>query len=71
MGESINDYLSRIGSRGGKRRWMGVGKKARQEFAKANSRTYWDNLSPEQRSAEMKRRAQVRKRNRARKSKSS
>ena len=70
MTESINDYLSRIGSRGGKRRWMGVGKKARQEFAKANSRAYWDNLTPEERSAEMKRRAKVRNQNRARKSKS-
>jgi DNA-binding LytR/AlgR family response regulator len=33
--------------------WVSARKPAK-EFAKANSRTYWDNLSPEQRSAEMR-----------------
>jgi hypothetical protein len=43
----------------------------RREVPGTPRRAYWDNLTPEQRSAEMKRRARVRNQNRARKSKSS
>jgi hypothetical protein len=42
----------------------------RQEISSMGGRSSWANLTPEQRSVEMKRRAKVRKRNRARKSKS-
>lgn len=49
----------------GRKRWQGVGVKQRKELMKAASRKYWDALTPEQRSAEMKRRAAKRKRPKA------
>jgi hypothetical protein len=54
----------------GRRRWRGVNKKARAKLTSEAVSTFWAKLSPEQRSAEMKRRARVRNQNRARKSKS-
>jgi hypothetical protein len=57
-------------SEAGRRRWKGTTKKERTEQAKKAVRIFWDKLSPEQRSAEMKRRAKVRKRNKAGKAKS-
>jgi hypothetical protein len=53
----------------GRRRWRGVGKEARTKLAGAAAGSYWAKLTPEERSVEMKRRAKVRKRNRARKKK--
>jgi hypothetical protein len=52
-------------SEAGRKRWKGTTKKERTEQAKQASRTFWDSLTPEQRSAEMKRRAKVRNRNKA------
>jgi len=49
----------------GRRRWRGIGKKARTKFAVAAVGSYWAKLTPEERSVEMKRRAKVRERNRA------
>jgi hypothetical protein len=49
----------------GRMRWRGVGKKARAKLARKAGLSYWAKLTPEQRTAEMKRRARVRKRNRA------
>jgi hypothetical protein len=50
-------------SEAGRRRWKGTTKKERTEQAKGAARIFWDSLTPEERSAEMKRRAKVRKRN--------
>jgi hypothetical protein len=47
----------------GRKRWKGVGVRRRKELMKTASRKYWDRLTPEQRSVEMKRRAAKRKRN--------
>jgi hypothetical protein len=44
----------------GKKRWKKVAKKARAKLMQEASRKYWDSLSPEERSKEMKRRAKVR-----------
>jgi len=49
----------------GRRRWRGIGKKARAKLAGAAAGSYWAKLTPEQRSVEMKRRAQIRTRNKA------
>jgi hypothetical protein len=54
----------------GRRRWKGTTRKQRKELASKAVGSFWAKLSPEQRSAEMKRRAQVRERNRAKKAKS-
>ena len=51
----------RAGRIGGKRRAAKMTAKQRSEGAGLASRAYWDALSPEQRSAEMKRRAAKRK----------
>jgi len=54
----------------GRKRWKGVSKSERRKIGSAAGKASWANLTPEERSVEMKRRAKVRKRNRARKSKS-
>jgi hypothetical protein len=46
----------------GKARWKHVSAKDRKELMRSASRAFWDALSPEQRSALMKRRAKKRKR---------
>ncbi len=43
-------------------RWAGKTQAEKQATASHASRAYWDSLTPEQRSAEMKRRAKKRKR---------
>ena len=63
MAESIKEYLRKIGSKGGKRRWVGTTPKERKLAASQAGQAAWAKLTPEQRSAEMKRRAKVRKRN--------
>ncbi len=50
----------------GRKRWLKVGKKERAKLMAAASRKFWDSLTPEQRSAEMRRRAKVRARRRKR-----
>ncbi len=50
-----------------RRRWDKATTFEKQEAASRASRAYWEKLTPEARSAEMKRRAEVRKRNRKRK----
>jgi hypothetical protein len=54
-------FFQEQGSLGGKKTW--AGKTAAQKKATAShaSHAYWDSLTPEQRSAEMKRRAKKRK----------
>lgn len=59
---SLREHLRRARER----RWKGKTKKDKQAAASLMSRAYWDSLSPAQRSAEMKRRAAVRARNKAR-----
>jgi hypothetical protein len=59
MGITVNEA--------GRRRWRGVGKEARTKLAGAAASSYWAKLTREERSAEMKRRAKVRERNRRRK----
>jgi hypothetical protein len=54
----------------GRKRWKGTTKKERTEQAQGAARIFWDSLTPEERSAEMKQRAAKRKRNKARKTKS-
>jgi hypothetical protein len=62
MGITVNEA--------GRRRWRGVGKEARAKLAGKAAGSYWSKLTSEERSAEMKRRAKVRERTRARKLKS-
>ena len=49
----------------GRRRWKGTTKKERKELASKAVGSFWAKLSPEERSAEMKRRAAKRKRTKA------
>jgi len=44
----------------GRKRWEKLTKEQRQEVAAAGGKAYWANMTAEERSAEMKRRAQVR-----------
>jgi hypothetical protein len=55
----------------GRERWKGVKKQERSEILSAAGKASWINMTPEERSAEMKRRMKVRKRNQARKKKRS
>jgi hypothetical protein len=55
---------------GGRKRWKGVSKSERKKLASAAGAASWAKLTSKERSAEMKRRAAVRKWNQARKSKS-
>jgi electron transfer flavoprotein alpha/beta subunit len=48
-------------------RWKGKSKADKTAAAKKAASAYWDQLSPEQRSIEMKRRAEVRAKNRKKK----
>jgi hypothetical protein len=52
----------------GRKRWRGVGKEEHRAIASKGGKTSWANMTPEERSAENKRRAQVRAQNRAKKS---
>jgi len=45
-----------------KKRWANASEEQKKSAASYASRAYWDSMSPEQRSAEMKRRAKKRKR---------
>jgi hypothetical protein len=47
-----------------RKRWAKTSKKDRAKTAKRASRAYWDAMTPEERSAEMKRRAAKRAHNR-------
>lgn len=44
----------------GRKRWEGVSAKRRKELMKTASCAYWNSLTPEERSMEMRRRAKVR-----------
>jgi hypothetical protein len=48
----------------GRARWKGVKKKDRSKILSAAGKASWANMTPEERSAEMKRRAKVRKQKR-------
>jgi hypothetical protein len=48
----------------GAERWKGTTKKQKQEFASKGGKSAWSGMSLEERSAEMKRRAKVRAKNR-------
>jgi hypothetical protein len=45
----------------GRRRWRGMTKKERSEHARKAVAAFWAKLTPEERSAEMRRRAEKRK----------
>jgi hypothetical protein len=49
----------------GRQRWKGVEKKERSRILSAAGKASWANLTPEERSVEMKRRARTRTRNKA------
>jgi hypothetical protein len=49
----------------GRKRWKGVSKSERRKIGSAGGKASWADLTPEERSVEMKRRAKVRERNRA------
>jgi hypothetical protein len=49
----------------GRKRWKGVQKKERSRILSAAGKASWADLTPEERSVEMKRRARIRKRNKA------
>jgi hypothetical protein len=55
--------------RAARKRWAKASEEEKKAAVAHASRAYWDNLTPEERSAEMKRRAAKRKRNKARKAK--
>jgi hypothetical protein len=55
---TLNEHLRRIG----RKRWKGKSQAQKSATAQHASRAYWDSLSKEERSAEMKRRAKKRKR---------
>lgn len=46
-------------------RWANATEKQKHDFASAGGHAYWDSMTKAERSAEMKRRAEVRKKNRA------
>jgi hypothetical protein len=48
------------GAKGARERWKGKTKAEKSATAAHASRAYWDSMSPEERSAEMKRRAKKR-----------
>jgi hypothetical protein len=54
----LNTHLERAR----RKRWAKATKAEKQAAVSHASRAYWDSLTPEQRSAEMKRRAKKRKR---------
>jgi hypothetical protein len=62
---TLSEHLRRLREK----RWRGATKEERRDAASHAGRAYWANLTRKQRSVEMKRRAAVRKRNRARKKK--
>jgi hypothetical protein len=70
LGARYGEERSRLMSRAAKIGIAKLSKKRRSEIARNAALAHWGVLTSEQRSAEMKRRAGVRKRNRARKSKS-
>lgn len=60
MPEELRQYLAERT----REQWRRVSKKKRSELASHAAKGYWDSLTPEQRQAEMKRRAAVRKKKR-------
>ncbi len=63
---TLSEHLRRMREK----RWRNATKEERQKAASLAGRAAWANLTPEERSVEMKRRAKVRNQNRARKAKS-
>lgn len=55
------EFFRALGRKGAKTRWAGKSEDERKATAQVASRAYWDSMTPEQRSAEMKRRAAKRK----------
>jgi hypothetical protein len=60
---TLSEHLRRMREK----RWRNATKEERQEAASVAGRAAWANLTPEERSVEMKRRAKVRERKRRRK----
>jgi hypothetical protein len=58
MPQELRDYLAETR----RKAWKRVPKEKRQAHASKAVQSYWDRMSPEERSAEMKRRAAKRKR---------
>ena len=68
MGEiTLSEHLRRMREK----RWRNATKEERQKATSLAGRAAWANLTPEERSVVMKRRAQVRERKRAAKAKAS
>lgn len=60
MPQELRDYFAEAR----RKAWKGVPKKQRKAQASKAARSYWDAMSPEEKSAEMKRRAAKREANR-------
>ncbi len=60
--EAVRDYFSRMG----RKAWEGKSAKAKKARTSHAASSRWASMTAEERSAEMKRRAAVRKRNKAR-----
>lgn len=59
--KSRQEFFTALGKRGAVIRWAGKTAEDKSATAQHASRAYWDSLSPEERSAEMKKRAAKRK----------
>lgn len=57
--EAVRDYFREVG----RKAWNGVSAKEKKARASHAARARWQTMTPEERSAEMKRRAAIRKRN--------
>jgi len=60
MPQELRDFFSKAG----RKAWQGVSKKKRKAHASKAVQSYWDRMSPAEKSAEMKRRAAKREANR-------
>jgi hypothetical protein len=61
LDKKAREFFRQQGKLGGKKRATGMTPEQRSKTASEASRAYWDSMSPEERSAEMKRRAAKRK----------
>jgi hypothetical protein len=61
LDDSAREYFRQQGAKGAKKRWKSKTAEEKSAIASNASHAYWDSMSPEERSAEMKRRAAKRK----------
>ena len=61
MGATLQSMATMTVKGAGRKRWEGVGEEERKRLTAQASHAFWDHLSAEERSAEMRRRAMKRK----------